>query len=117
MHCVYIRIYLFVYIYRIILSSLVIGIKLNEDHYFDNLFYAKVGGVTKKEINAIEYEFLAKVNFNVYINDNLYYKYHNYLLKTNERYEKMIIEDELNKQHKELILSENEDSNTTDCEI
>ena len=112
-------IYINLFIYRIILSSLIISIKLNEDQYFDNLFYAKVGGVTKKEINLIEYEFLAKINFNVFINDNLYYKYHNYLLKTNERYEKLIHEDEeLNsKQHKELILSENEDNNTTDCEI
>ena len=36
-------------IHRIILTSLVIAIKCNEDEYYSNSFYAKVGGITLKE--------------------------------------------------------------------
>ena len=102
------------------MSSLIISIKLNEDQYFDNLFYAKVGGVTKKEINLIEYEFLARINFNVFINDNLYKKYHNYLEKTSLRL--FNEEEEINnncerKRKQKEVMSENDDNTTEGGEI
>jgi hypothetical protein len=42
-------------IFRLILASALVSIKYNEDQFFSNSFYAKVGGVTKKEIDKLEY--------------------------------------------------------------
>lgn len=92
---------------------MIVSIKVNEDQYYNNLFYSKVGGVSKKEINAIEYEFLSKVEFDVFVNEAVYLKYHNYLKKTYDKYEKMIQEEcSLNKE----TFSENEDNYTTEGE-
>ena len=38
-------------IHKLILGGLLIAIKYNEDDYFSNIFYSKVGGVSKKEKN------------------------------------------------------------------
>jgi hypothetical protein len=89
--------------------------------YFQNIFYAKVGGVSKKEVNKLEYEFLVKLDFDVYISEEVYKKYHNYLDKINE---KIIIEDALNggnsrdssKQHKEVFV-DNDDDTTEGGEV
>lgn len=92
---------------------MIVSIKLNEDLYFQNIFYAKVGGVSKKEVNKLEYEFLVKLDFDVYISEDIYKKYHNYLDKINE---KMIIEEELKLKQKEIIL-DNDDDTTEGGEI
>ena len=40
---------------------MIIAIKYNEDDYFDNTFYAKVGGVSRKEIDNLLREKLSDV--------------------------------------------------------
>ena len=67
-------------IHKLILSSLVIAAKYNEDKYLSNEFYAKIGGITKKEIDILEYQFLTLINFSLYINDEIYHKY-DYFIK------------------------------------
>ncbi len=44
-----------------------IAIKYNDDDYYKNEFYAKVGGITIKEINGLESEFLQLINYKLYI--------------------------------------------------
>lgn len=46
-----------------------VAIKYNDDDYYKNEFYAKVGGITLKEINALENEFLSLINFAFYVDD------------------------------------------------
>lgn len=102
------------------MSSLIISIKLNEDLYFQNLFYAKVGGVPKKEINKLEYEFLARIDFDVYISEELYQKYHNYLEKTSLRLFNEEEEVNNNCEHRykqKEVMSENDDNTTEGGEI
>ena len=41
-------------IHRIILASLILAIKYNEDDYYSNEYYAKVGGIALKELNRLE---------------------------------------------------------------
>ena len=41
-------------IHRIILASLMLAIKYNEDDYYSNEYYAKVGGIALKELNRLE---------------------------------------------------------------
>ena len=67
-------------IYKFILASMVIAIKFNEDDFFSSEFYAKLGGISKTEMNYLEYEFISMINFNLYIKEDLFYKYHDLLI-------------------------------------
>lgn len=71
-------------IHRIILTSVVIAIKYNEDEYYSNSFYAKVGGITLKEFNLLEYQFLTSLGFKLYIDEELYLNYKSHLEKNEE---------------------------------
>ncbi len=44
--------------YRIFLTALIIAIKWFSDKYYSNAYYAKVGGVNKKELWILEHQFL-----------------------------------------------------------
>ncbi len=58
---------------------MLIAIKYNEDDYYSNSFYAKVAGITLNEVNSIEMEFLKLINFSLYVHDDAYNKYSEYL--------------------------------------
>jgi hypothetical protein len=61
------------------LSSIVLSIKFNEDDYYSNEYYCKVGGVSLKEINALELEALLMINHKLFIEDDFFNKYKIYL--------------------------------------
>jgi hypothetical protein len=42
-------------------------------------FYAKMGGITLKEINSLEYEFLNLIDFKLFVDNDLFEKYNNNL--------------------------------------
>ena len=64
-----------------LLMSLIISIKYNEDLIFDNKYYSEVAGVSIKEFNSLESEFLTIINFDLYIPDEEFFKYKFYLEK------------------------------------
>ena len=66
-------------IHRIILGSLLLAIKYNEDVYFTNEYYAKIGGISLKELNYLEYFSYQLLDFNLYISDDIYGKYLKYI--------------------------------------
>ena len=68
-------------IHRIIFSSILISIKYNEDNYYDNKYYAEIAGVKIKELKLLEYNFISLLNFNLFIQDDIYEKYKQYLLE------------------------------------
>ena len=70
-------------IHKFIVTSMLVSIKYNEDDFFSNSFYAKVGGVSIRELNNLEYEFLSLIDFDLYVDDDLYSKYSNYILSVN----------------------------------
>ncbi len=74
-------------LYRLILSAMLIALKYNEDDYFNNEFYAKVGGVTKKEIDKLEYEFLIRSEYKLFVSEDVFEKYNNYLITAHEEEE------------------------------
>lgn len=55
------------------------SIKYNEDEYYSNTFYAKVGGITLKEFNKLEYFFVNIIDFELYVDDESFQKYNEYL--------------------------------------
>ena len=68
-------------IHRIIFSSILISIKYNEDNYYDNKYYAEIAGVKIKELKILEYNFISLLHFNLFIQDDIYEKYKQYLLE------------------------------------
>jgi hypothetical protein len=66
-------------IHRVILSSVLLAIKYNEDDYYSNEYYAKVGGVSLQEINALEYEAVIALRHKLFIDEDFFNKYKVYL--------------------------------------
>jgi len=58
---------------------MVLAIKYNEDDYYSNKYYAKVGGIALNELNELEYNLLILLEFNTFIDDETYEKYENQL--------------------------------------
>ena len=69
-------------IHKLILGSMMVAIKYNEDEYYSSKFYAKIGGVTLAEIINLEYTFLSLINFNLFVSEELFHKYNDYLLSS-----------------------------------
>jgi len=55
--------------------STIIAIKYHEDVYFDNSYYARVGGVSLEEFNYLEREILGLLNYSLFVEADLYQKY------------------------------------------
>jgi hypothetical protein len=61
------------------LSALLASIKYNEDDFYSNLYYSKVGGISLNEMNNLEDDFLQKIKFNLWIDIEEFSKYQKYL--------------------------------------
>lgn len=62
-------------VHRVIITSVLLAAKFFDDAYYNNAYYAKVGGVLVSEMNRLEVEFLFRINFSLYVNPELYRKY------------------------------------------
>jgi len=83
-------------IHKLILASMIIAIKFNEDEQYTTKFYSKLGGVPIAEIAFLEYNFFFLLNFNLYVKEELYKKYNDYILSADseEEYENDISKDD-----------------------
>jgi len=54
-------------VHRLMLTALLCTSKWFDDHYFNNSFYAKVGGISCSELNMLEVEFLSLINFDMFL--------------------------------------------------
>lgn len=66
-------------IHKLILASFVTTVKFHSDEYYSLGFYAKLGGVSQKEIISLEYEFITLLDFKLHIEEELFNKYESYL--------------------------------------
>jgi hypothetical protein len=62
-------------IHRIVLASILISIKYNEDDFYKNTQYAKIGGISLKELNNLEYEFCTLIDFSLHVDYPIYRNY------------------------------------------
>jgi len=63
-------------VHRMILTCLVVACKFNNDFYYKNSYYAKIGGLKAEEFNVLEKEFLVDyVNFSLYVSQETYNEY------------------------------------------
>jgi len=59
-------------VHRLFLTSVMIAGKYFDDESFDNTYYSRLGGLSLKEINELEREFLLMINFNVHAENELF---------------------------------------------
>ncbi|KAF2077618.1 hypothetical protein CYY_001081 [Polysphondylium violaceum] len=62
-------------IHRILITSVLIAAKYLDDIFYNNQFYSQVGGVTVKEINIMELDFLKLLSFDLSANSVVYSVY------------------------------------------
>jgi hypothetical protein len=67
-------------VHRLMITSIMLGAKFFDDQYFNNAYFGKVGGVSCKEINLLEIEFLFMINFNLFVETELFETYNQRLL-------------------------------------
>lgn len=53
--------------HRIVLAAIVVSVKMYDDAYAGNQFYAEVGGIDIQELNSLESAFLRKMSWNLLI--------------------------------------------------
>ena len=83
-------------IYKLIISSMIIAIKYNEDNYYSSEIYSKLGGISIKELNYLEFNFLILIKFSLFIEDDLFSKYYDNLISFNEENNEESIEESEN---------------------
>ena len=66
-------------IYKLILAAFVLAIKFNYDEYFTLDIYSEIGGVSQKELVALEYDFTTLLNFKFFVEEKIFQKYYNFL--------------------------------------
>ena len=66
-------------VHRILFVSIVIAIKYNEDKFYDNKYYAQIGGISLNELNKLENLFLEMCQYKLYVSVEVFEKYSKYL--------------------------------------
>ncbi len=62
-------------IHRLLVTVITVSEKIFNDHYWRNTDYAATGAITNEELNRLELEFIAAINFDLSITENTYYEY------------------------------------------
>ena len=88
-------------IYKLILASMVIAIKYNEDNFFSSEVYAKLGGLSVLELNYLEFQFLILIKFSLFIEKDLFNKYYYNLLSFQDEEEDSVNIEEDNEDNTE----------------
>lgn len=66
-------------IHKFIFAAFIVAIKFHEDEHYSINYYAKLGGISKKDAINLEYEFMSLMDFNLFVDRKLFDKYSNYL--------------------------------------
>ncbi|KAI3970037.1 hypothetical protein MKW92_007349 [Papaver armeniacum] len=62
-------------VHRILITSVMVAAKFIDDAFFNNAYYAKVGGVSTAEINRLEMKFLFSLDFRLQVTVGTFERY------------------------------------------
>ncbi|KAG5514444.1 hypothetical protein RHGRI_035757 [Rhododendron griersonianum] len=54
-------------VHRLVITSVMVAAKFIDDAYFNNTYYARVGGVSTQELNRLEMKFLFGLDFRLHV--------------------------------------------------
>jgi len=60
------------YLYRLLLTALVVAIKFFDDIFYMNKVYAKIGGISAEEMSFLETSFLRMIGFDLWVSEECY---------------------------------------------
>ena len=63
-------------VHRLLITSIMLAAKHFDDHYYNNEYYAKIGGVSTNELNILEVELLFMLNFNLFVTPDQFSQYY-----------------------------------------
>jgi len=63
-------------VHRVLITAILLAAKFFDDAYYNNAYYAKVGGVLTSEMNSLEVDFLFRINFSLRVEPHVFEKYH-----------------------------------------
>lgn len=66
-------------VHRILITSILVSAKFLDDSYYDNAYYAQIGGVTTQELNKLEWDFLSLLNFRLHVTVSVFESYCSHL--------------------------------------
>ncbi|KAH9537979.1 hypothetical protein CY35_16G080800 [Sphagnum magellanicum] len=66
-------------VHRLLITSVMVAAKFLDDAYYNNAYYAKVGGVTTAEMNRLEIEFLFRLDFRLQLTVRVFESYCSHL--------------------------------------
>lgn len=67
--------------HRLFVTALILAVKFNEDTYYTNAYYGKVGGVAVKEVNKLERCFIQLLDWNLDVKPEEYTVYCDLLIR------------------------------------
>ncbi|XP_068660613.1 cyclin-P3-1-like [Aristolochia californica] len=62
-------------VHRLLITTVVVAAKFIDDAFFNNAYYAKVGGVSTAEMNRLELKFLFNLDFRLHVSVETFDKY------------------------------------------
>jgi len=62
-------------IHRLLITSVMLASKFFDDLYYNNAYYARVGGISNAEVNNLEMEMLRMISFSLYVSPEQYDRY------------------------------------------
>ncbi|KAG8370719.1 hypothetical protein BUALT_Bualt13G0012600 [Buddleja alternifolia] len=68
-------------IHRLLITSVMVAAKFMDDAFFNNAYYARVGGISTRELNKLELKFLFGLDFRVHVSIETFGKYCSVLKK------------------------------------
>ncbi|OMP05071.1 Cyclin P/U [Corchorus olitorius] len=68
-------------VHRLLITSVMVAAKFIDDAYFNNAYYARVGGVSTSEMNRLEMKFLFSLDFRLQVSVNTFQRYCSQLQK------------------------------------
>lgn len=67
-------------VHRVVITSILLAAKFFDDAYYNNAYYAKVGGVLVSEMNGLEVDYLFRINFSLHATPEEFDRYRSELL-------------------------------------
>lgn len=101
-------------VHRFLITAVTVSSKALSDSYCTNSHYAKVGGISTQEINALELEFLSLIDWHLASTGPILQQYYANLVEQHPCYERVITIKEINKKRRRSNSStEEEEKDTT----
>ncbi|KAG8381058.1 hypothetical protein BUALT_Bualt06G0082500 [Buddleja alternifolia] len=66
-------------VHRLLIASVLVSAKFMDDIFYNNAYYAKVGGISRDEMNLLEVDFLFGLGFQLNVTTSTFYTYCSYL--------------------------------------